>query len=636
MERLVGALDGCVEATLVLVTGSAGMGKSALVRELHRPITERRGYFVTGKFEQFHREPYFAIVAAFRSLIDELLQESEERLDLWRKRLTDALGPNGRVITDVFPQVELITGPQPELAELGPSEQLNRFNLAFSNFVHALAQPEHPVVVFVDDLQWADSASLELLKQLLSDDRPQSLLFVGAYRDNEVDANHPLTATLKHIRTEQTAPVEISMTPLEAAHVAQLIADTVATTVDAAMPLAQLVARNTEGCPLFVREYLKALFDDGLLRFERGSGQWQWDLSQIEGHGLTESILDLMVAKLRRLGPEAQTALTTAAAIGNRFPLSALASLSDTPLETMFETLLPALRAGVVVTTSEAAALAADGGSEGGDCRFFHDRVQQAAYSLLDDAERAALHLRIGRMLLAAVPADERGEDLFEIVHQLNRAVGLITDPAELIELAELNLQASRKASSSGAYAAAGELLEVALEAIATDGWQTHHELTMSIHRELATAEHLVGHHDRADELTGAALEHVPTELEKAELLAEVVALYTAAGRYNEALETMHRGLKLLGHEFPSGDLQEAVGAAFGVVQEKLGGATPASLLDRPTMSDPEVRAATRLLLAGMAATFYLDPFLYIVIICRAMVLALEHGHPPEGVNVYA
>ena len=325
-------------------------------------------------------------------------------------------------------------------------------------------------------MQWADSASLELLKQLLSDDRPQSLLFVGAYRDNEVDANHPLTATLKHIRTEQTAPVEISMTPLEAAHVAQLIADTVATTVDAAMPLAQLVARNTEGCPLFVREYLKALFDDGLLRFERGSGQ------------------------LRRLGPEAQTALTTAAAIGNRFPLSALASLSDTPLETMFETLLPALRAGVVVTTSEAAALAADGGSEGGDCRFFHDRVQQAAYSLLDDAERAALHLRIGRMLLAAVPADERGEDLFEIVHQLNRAVGLITDPAELIELAELNLQASRKASSSGAYAAAGELLEVALEAIATDGWQTHHELTMSIHRELATAEHLVGHHDRADD----------------------------------------------------------------------------------------------------------------------------------------
>ncbi len=649
MELLVSELDLSVEAgaadasedassaaALVLITGSAGIGKSALVRELHRPITERRGYFITGKFEQYNREPYFAIVAAFRSLVGELLRESEDRLAAWRQRLADALGPNGRVITDVIPQMELIIGPQPELTEQGPSEQLNRFNLVFRNFIHALARPEHPIVLFIDDLQWADTASLELLKQLLGDDRPHSLLVVGAYRDSEVDANHPLAATLKHFRTEETAPVEIAVTPLEPNHVAQLIADTVATTADSAMPLAQLVARNTEGNPLFVKEYLQALHEDGLLRFERGSGQWQWDLGQIEGRGLTESVLDLMVDKLKRLGPKAQSALTTAAAIGNRFQLSTLASLCDTPLETMFETLLPALRAGVVITTSEAAALTTDSGNEEGDCRFFHDRVQQAAYSLLDEAERVALHQRIGRMLLADASTEERGEEIFEIVDQLNRARELTTSPKELMELAELNLEAGRKAAASGAYTAAGELLDIALVAAAPDGWQSHYDVTMSIHSELATAENLVGHHDRSDELTGIALEHARTELEKAEILVDVAILYTTAGRYNEAIEAMHRGLKLIGHSLPAGDIQEAMGAAFGVVQEKLGGATPASLLERPTMSDPEIRAATRLLLAGMAAAFYVDPFLYSLIIFRAMALALEHGHPPVGVAVYA
>ncbi len=648
VERLVSALDRAVAsgagggedaanaATLVLVTGSAGMGKSALVRELHGPITERRGYLITGKFEQFHREPYAAIVAAFRSLIGELLRETEDRLDVWRQRLGDALGPNGRIITRVIPQVELIIGPQPELAELGPNEQLNRFNLVFRNFIHALARPEHPIVLFVDDLQWADAASQELLKQLLGDERPQSLLVIGAYRDNEVDANHPLAATLRHIRTEQAAPVEISVTPLEPTHIGQLIADTMATTADSAAPLARLVARNTEGNPLFVKEYLKALHEDGLLGFDRGSGQWQWNLSQIEGRGSTQSVLDLMVGKLKRLDQAAQSALTTAAAIGNRFRLHELASLSETALETTFETLLPALQLGVVITTSEDAALTAKGGTEGGDCRFFHDRVQQAAYSLLDEAERAALHLRIGRMLLNRAPTKDRGEEIFEIVDQLNRARELITGPDELVELAELNLKAGRKAAASGAYAAAGELLEVALQAAAPDGWQTHHDLTMSIHRELAMVEHLVGHHDRSDELTAAALEHAPTELEKAVIMAEVVALYTTAGQYDKALEAMHRGLKLISHELPSGDLQEAVGAAFGAVQEKLGGATPASLLERPEMSDPVIRAATRLLLVGMPAAFYLDPLLYTLIICRAMALALEHGHPPEGVSVYA
>ncbi len=649
VEQLVAALNRSVEAgasdgeddtpsaaTLVLVTGNAGMGKSALVRELHRPITEQRGYFIMGKFEQFHREPYFAIVAAFRSLIGELLRESEDRLEAWRERLTDALGPNGRVITDVIPQVELIIGPQPELVELGPNEQLNRFNQVFRNFIHALARPEHPVTAFIDDLQWADAASLELLKQLLGDDRPHSLLVVGAYRASEVDANHPLTATLSQIRSEEAAPVEISVAPLEVAHVAQLIADTVATTVESATPLAELVTRNTEGNPLFIKEYLQALHEEGLLRFERSSGLWQWDLGQIEGRGTTESVLDLTVEKLKRLGQETQRALTTAAVIGNRFRLDELASLSGTPLEETFETLLPALRAGVVVTTSEAAALTAAGDTEGGDCRFFHDRVQQAAYSLLDESERADLHLRIGRMLLGSASGDERGEEIFEIVDQLNQARELITGPEELIELAELNLEAGHKAASSGAYAAAGEFLEVARAAATPGGWQTHYELTMAIHRELAVAQHLVGDHDRSDELTGAALEHARTKLEKAEILVTVVRLFTTAARYAEALEAMNRGLKLLGHELPPGDVQEAMGAAFGVVQEKLGDATPASLVDRPTMSDPEIRAATRLLIAGMAAAFYVDPFTYSLIIFCAMALALEHGHPPEGVAVYA
>ncbi|MCP4870519.1 MAG: AAA family ATPase [Proteobacteria bacterium] len=297
----------------MLVTGAAGMGKSAVVQALYEPLTARRGYFIAGKFEQFRRTPFSAVVAAFKALVTELLGESAERLNRLRNDLADALSPNGRLITDVIPQVELITGPQPPVEELGAAETVNRFDAVFRNFVRVFARPQHPVVLLLDDLQWADAASLNLMRGLLTDEH-QSLLLLGAYRDNEVDANHPLTAMLARLAEDGGTLPGVALKPLSTDDVWQLIRDTTSASMVEAAGLADLVVRNTGGNPLFVQELLKTRADDGLMRFDRTAGKWTWDdLAEIRAKGFTESVLDLMVARLGRLDDGTRTTLQAAA-----------------------------------------------------------------------------------------------------------------------------------------------------------------------------------------------------------------------------------------------------------------------------------------------------------------------------------
>lgn len=623
-------------ATMMLVTGPAGIGKSALVQELYKPLTSKRGYFISGKFEQFQRRiPYSAVVHAFQWLVRELLTEPEEQLTRWKHALLEALGPNGKVIVDVIPEVELIVGEQPAVQSLGPNEARNRFNLTFRNFIHVFARPSHPLVLFLDDLQWADSASLKLIELLMTDDRPQSLLLIGAYRDNEVGPTDLLTLVLDSLRSEHASLREIALTPLTTEHIAQLIADTVDRSPQAAMPLANLVARNTEGNPLFVTEFLKTVYDEALIVYDRQQGRWHWNLGEIAAKGITENILELMIGKLKRLPETTQKSLNLAACVGSSFDLKTLSIVHEQSPEDTFACLLPAIHSGVIVTTSELGAR--DETSPVPSLRFFHDRVHQAAYALCDDEDqRAAVHLRIGNLLLANASAHDRSEKIFDLVDQLDRGKALITDDAERVRLAEMNLEAGRRAKESTAYAAAVEYLGAGLEVLPRNGWEEHYALTMDLHRDLAVAEFLNGSHERSDGWTKIALEHARTPLEKAHIYYIVAGQCLMSTRYEEAVATVRRGLALLDVDLPEDDLQAAVETEFAAIRENRGDTPVAALSDRPTMTDPRIVAATRLLQSGFAAAFYVDQFLYALLILRAVNLALQYGHPPASLDLYS
>ncbi len=643
IQQLVGTLDeaastdaaGAGSAAGVLVTGAAGMGKSSLVQALYEPLTARRGYYITGKFEQFRRTPFSAVVAAFSALVNDLLTESHGRLERLRNDLAAALGPNGRVVTDVIPQVELIIGEQPPVEELGASENLNRFDSVFRNFVRVFARPEHPVLLFLDDLQWADSASLSLMRGLMTDAR-QSLLILGAYRDTEVDANHPLTAMLQALADDGFELPTLGLEPLSEVHVAELVGDTTGCTSHDAAALASLVVRNTGGNPLFVTELLKTLSDDGLIRFDRSAGSWSWALDEIHAKGFTQSVLDLMVARLRRLDDATRAVLQTAACAGSTFDLRLVARLRGERVEQVWRHLRPAVQDGVLVATSELDALISDESSPDQRCSFFHDRVQQAAYELMAEEERTRTHLAIGRLLLAEADARESSDAVFEVVFQLNRGRTLVTAADERLRLAELNLEAGRRAAASAANDAAVGYFDVGIELLPDGAWQAHHALTMSLTRGAGEATYVLADEARSAVLIRECIEHARTDLEAADLYVVVVMQHTTAARYPEAIDAARTGLALVGFDLVADGYMDAMLASFGELQAALGGASAESFLERPQMTDPEAIAQCRLLSWTMAAAFYIDPLLYSVLTFEAMKRIVAHGNPCDALAIYA
>ena len=315
---------------MMLVAGYSGIGKSALVQELYKPVTQRRGYFISGKFDQFQRDiPYSAIGRAFQSLVQQLLSESEAQLAQWQEKLLAALGSNGQIIIDVIPEVELIVGPQPVVQQSEPTEMQNRFNLVFQNFVRVFCQVWHPLVIFLDDLQWADSASLKLLELIISDDQIQYLFLIGAYRDSEVSPIHPLMLTIEALKKEGAGITQITLEPLNLEEITHLIADTLSQDDSIVRPLAELIMGKTQGNPLFVNEFFKALYQDNLLVFDWQKGSWQWDLTKIEERGITDNVVELMIGKLKKLPELTQQVLRLAACVGNSFDLNTLSIINE-------------------------------------------------------------------------------------------------------------------------------------------------------------------------------------------------------------------------------------------------------------------------------------------------------------------
>src|SRR5258705_1016868 len=466
---------------LVLVSGYSGIGKSSVVNELHKVLVSPRGRFASGKFDQYKRDvPYATLAQAFQTLIRSLLGKSDTELAVWREALREALGFNGALIVDLVPELRLIIGEQPAAPELPAPQAQNRFERVVRRFVSVFARPEHPLALFVDDLQWIDPGTLDVVEDLLTNADVRHLLVIGAYRDNEVDVNHPLMRRMNAIREAGTPVQEISLAPLARADVQQLVADGLRCEYVHTDALAQLIHHKTAGNPFFVIRFLNALADEGLLTFDHDQTAWSWDVDRIRASGYSDNVVDLMARKLRGLPQDTQSALQQLSCLGHRADIAMLLQLFGTSEEQIHSALWEAVRLELV----EHAA---------GSYQFVHDRVQEAAYALIPEESRPAAHLRIGRLLVAQTPPEQRDQTIFAIVNQLNRRAALITAHDEREQLAELNLIAGQRAKAAAAYASALTYLVAGSELLSEDRWERRHDLAFALELHRAECEDVTG-----------------------------------------------------------------------------------------------------------------------------------------------
>ncbi len=632
------ALRGQVE--FCLIHGYSGVGKSALVNELDRSLVREWGFLVQGKFEQFQQgEVYAALTAAFRGLVQQVLAEPEKRLMKWRRRLLDALAPNARLVVDMVPELELIIGPQPEVAELPPAEARNRLHIVLIHFLGVFAGEGHPVVLFFDDLQWSDLPTLELLRRLVTSRELSHLLLIGAYRSNEVGTGHPLRLLLEDLRTQKSVRL-LPVGPLDRDSVTHLVADALCRELRETRSLSDMLYDKAQGNPFFTNELLRQLHKEGAVVRDPASGRWNWDLDVARWSGISSDVVEFMVNNLRRLQPETQRVLQLAACIGGIFDLRILSTIYEhTPIETA-EALLPALKQHAVLPLHGDYRLVEESTQPlelNPSYRFHHDRVQQAAYALIDTRRLPEVHLSVGRLMLGQVGDSVPDERLIDIVGHLNEGRLLIESVDERLLLAELNLRAGVRARRSAAYEAALTYLRVAAELLPADPWGQTPVLMRALAAEIQQCVYLTGRTEEAEEWIEVMLGHAPSDLARSDILATRTRQYATLGRMEESILSAIQGLSLLGVEFTEQPTAADIAEERRLVEENLGGRRIADLVDAPPVKDPSTLTAMRLLMEIFAAAFLSGSgnlFPYLVL--KAVNLSLRHGNCPESAFAYA
>jgi PAS domain S-box-containing protein len=604
---------------LVALAGYSGIGKSALAGELQQPILEKRGYFIAGKFDQVRRDiPYATILQALRDLVQQLLTESEERIDDWRRRIVAAVGANGRLILDVLPQLELIIGPQSGVAALPPLEAQNRFRLVFQRFLAVFGSHEHPLTLFLDDMHWADAASLQFIEYLLAQPDTRFLLLIAAYRDNETGAGHPLAAMLEALRRQGAALTEIVLAPLGLAQLNQLVADTLHAPLPLCEPLTRAIFERTGGNPFFFTQFLDGLYKDDVLRLDPQGHAWQWDLAQIEGRDFADNVADLMAVKLRRLPAPVQQTMQLAACLGNRFFVRHLALAAGLSEDEAGQRLSAAVREGLVLRV-------------GGSGKFLHDRIQQAAYALAAEAQRAGVHLHIGRTLAARMSAGELERHLFDVAAHFRIGGALLADPAEITQVATLHLRAGRKAKASAAYASACSYLAAAMALFDEADWQNQYALLFDLWRERAECEFLRSDFDTAEGLIASLLEHAAGPFDEAVARRLRIDVHLIKAENTQALDSGLACLRGFGIDLPSHPTPRQVEDEVEQVWQAMDGRPAEDLLEAPLATDPQVLAAMDVAASIAMAAAFTDFQLLFLLMCRIMNLSLRHGMSGPG-----
>ncbi len=626
---------------LLMVSGFSGIGKSSLIREIHKPIASQQGYFTSGKFDQFNRNaPYSAVIAAFRSLMRQLLSENDEKIAQWKEKLLGALGANGQVIIDVIPETEMIIGPQPEIVELPASEAQNRFNLVFLQFVQTLAAPEQPLVLFLDDLQWADTPSLKLIGLLLSDAETKNLMIIGAYRDNEVDATHPLVKSIQELKLFEGLVREIVLKPLRLTELNQLLVDTLHAGREEVLPLGELILNKTGGNPFFVNEFLKALHADKLIVFDHEHNRWSWDIEKIRERNITDNVVELMRDKIQLLDEQTQRLCQYAACIGNNFDLLTLSTVWEKSPQATAKTLWPAIREGLIVPIGHSYRLAEitreSEKSVNSEYRFLHDQVQNAAYVLMNENSRKVLHLKIARLLSENFTGEEKNERIFELVTHFNLGTSLITEEAERMSVAQLNLQAGKKAKNAAAYEPAYRYLSAGVDMLPSDTWSHYYDLTLDLYNECAEAAYLSANVDEMERLTNLVFVNVTTLLDSVRAYAIKIQGYVSLTRNEAALNTSLEVLKLLGVHFPDHPNKLNIVKSLILTKIRLRGKSADQLVALPVMTDPVKSAVMEILPYAASASYFAKPDLFPLIVFRQVGLSVQFGNHVQSAFAYA
>ncbi|MEI2581399.1 trifunctional serine/threonine-protein kinase/ATP-binding protein/sensor histidine kinase [Scytonema sp. PRP1] len=636
------------KSEMMLLSGYSGAGKSALVREVYKLLAHQPGYFISGKFDELQRNiPYSGLIQVFRELIKQLLTESELHLNQWKEKLLDAFEPNGQMLIDVIPEVELIVGKQPPIAVLSSKELENCFNLVFQKFVQVFTQPEHPLVMFLDDLQWADSASLQLIQLLMTAGNSQYLFFIGAYRDNEVSPKHPLIVTLDKIQQSGTILNSLHLSPLDLQNLNQLIADTLNCSLEKGKPLAELILRKTNGNPFFINQFLQSLYQEKLLCFEFSSltyeGKWQWNLEQIQARGFTDNVVELMVSKIQKLSRDTQDVLKLAACIGYQFDIQIIVilnqKLNKSPQETMM-LLREAVAEGFILPLNDANKSSEPDLSQQeqlkAEYKFAHDRIQQVAYYLIPLDCKSGVHQKVGQLLLQNTPPDKRERNIFDIVNQLNLSIELINSESERNELASLNLMAGQRAKGTVAYEPALRYLKIGIELLAESSWERQYDLTLALYVEATEVACLGANFQEMERLAEVVLCKAKTLLDTVKVYEVKIQAYMAQNQPLEALKIVLPVVKSLGVKFPEKPNQWNIWMSLLRTKISLAGHRIQNLIDLPEMTDSHKLAAINLLSKVRVAAYLAFPQLYSLIVFEEINLLVKYGNAFNSAFVYA
>ncbi|MBU1169964.1 MAG: AAA family ATPase [Proteobacteria bacterium] len=599
---------------MLLVLGHPGIGKSALINELQRPIVAKKGYFISGKFDQFRKDvPFSSIIQAFQGLIKQLLSESNDRISLWRENLLAILGPNGKVMTDVIPNLEFIIGKQPDVESLGPEESKNRFDFVFQNFISVFTSADHPMALFLDDLQWADMASLKFINTVMTSSTIKYLYLIGAYRDNEVSSYHPLSITLDEIRKKGRIIYSIYLSPLNISDVNKMIMTVLRCGEKESFKFAELIHNKTGGNPFFINQFMKNLYDDRIIELDPKTG-WIWDMDKIQGMRFTDNVVEFMAGKLSDLPADTLELVKVCACIGNRFDLETLVMVLEEPIENILANMTMAIQEGLVSL-------------DGTMYKFHHDRIQEAAYSLIPGNEKARLHYRIGKNVLENTKEKHLDDKIFYIVDQLNRGIYLISEGVERLQLAELNLNAAKKAKNSTAYASALSYSRLGIGLLPENSWEKCYSLTYDLYNEILENDYLTGEYDHAEKTFNLIIKNAKTNLEKANVHSQMIILKNSTGDYESALEIGFAGMEMIGMKLPRKVSDLRLGIELLKLRLQFGRRRIEDLVDLPLTLDNEHLAYAYLCIYTGTVAYFIDVNLFSFIATRGLNILIKFGN---------
>ena len=648
-ENEIAALEDALERVsqgateMMLISGSAGVGKTALVGEIHRSVAQKNGFFISGKFDQLrHNIPYSALIQALRGLTREIPAEDKSGMERWKNRIRAALGPNGQLMTQVIPELEQVIGPQPPLPEMGALESRNRFTAVLLDFIDLFCEKTHPLVIFLDDLQWVDADTLKLVERIAQDPERKPLLFLGAYRDNEVEADHRLMISSEVIKKSGLPAKTIPLKPLNREHISQLLVHTCHCRPEDANPLAEVLVRKTGGNPFFVSQFLTVLSEKELIGYSPEEKRWIWELAAIEFLAVTENVVDLLIDRLHRFSAETRRLLSLAACIGNTFDLESLGLISGVGSGEIYENLLPALETGLILGFSQAPELdhpTAGASTESSSYKFLHDRVQQAAYALIAQKERLPVHLRIGQALLKQY-APEKGEDLlFDIVHHLNLAWESKDGSKDRSHLAELNLKAGLKARAASAFEQAMQYFTIGLELSGATAWKRHYPLALSLHEEATEMSWLCGRFELMEKLVGAVKDNAREDLDLVNVYRCRIKAYTNQGELKKAMETGEEILEKLECQLSRLSLDQWQ-QTLVQIKSSLAGKSVAEVMRFEPLTQPHAEVLVPILYElhvayGETGGATLDDGLWQPVALKRISFLLNHFHPEHSPEFY-